>query len=304
MANFWQLMKKDLQFIWNYKFIVLLIIPIIMYSAYINLIYSKHDIEPVEVHLSTKEPKENAVFIENIGEQLKISFISSKSAINDELLKRFALTKLEKSQNGSYEVIGKFSRPEKLQREMVCEVLFFEMVAIILIGSASILFKEKNMGALKLYRVLPISFLPFIFSKLLIFTTINFLLSIFLIILNIGIEHLISIISKAYIDIFIISTITLLLSHIFAIIFKDFKQFGIFYAFMMIFMTTPVFLAANTPIDWNWIEYYPVYKRYISLKTSFFENSFHSWKDILISLFIIFILLFLTNHLAKNYKEI
>lgn len=297
MSNFLGILKKDIKLILNKKILILFISPIILYSAYINFIYSKQDINPNPIYLynisSSENSKEKDIIkvysqeemykgIEkenkSIGliqkeNDIHLIHYSSGSIKNDALKERIAISKLNSSFQSNVIKIGKFNRVEKLKREMTSEVFFFEIIAIIFMGATSVLFKERNMGVIKTHSVLPFSMVYFIASKLIIFYLINLAIFIFLIGTNIGFGQVYSIIKRTWILTGILSTCMILLSHISVSIFKDIKQFGLFYAFVIVIMTSPIFLVANTPLNFEWIKVYPLYTLYVQLKMDFLNRN-------------------------------
>ena len=180
---------------------------------------------------------------------------------------------------------------------MTCEVLFFEIVAVIFLGVTSLLYKEKHMGVINVFGILPSSKYRFILSKVILFTLMNYLFFIVLTFINIDIKDTLNIIIKGSPHVLILSLIMSLLSHISIFVFKDFRQFGFAYAFIIIFSTAPVFLAANTSIKWNWIEYYPIYIIYMKLKNSYFNIIDGGILYYAISLFTIGILFYIVHRL-------
>ncbi len=53
---------------------------------------------------------------------------------------------------------------------------------------------------------------------------------------------------------------------------RDFKQFSLIYLVVAVFITTPIFLSANTSFEIDWIKYHPFYHVYSQLKNAFFMN--------------------------------
>ncbi len=53
---------------------------------------------------------------------------------------------------------------------------------------------------------------------------------------------------------------------------RDFKQFSLIYLVVAVFITTPIFLSANTSFEIDWIKYHPFYHVYSRLKNAFFMN--------------------------------
>ena len=59
----------------------------------------------------------------------------------------------------------------------------------------------------------------------------------------------------------------------FAIRLPDFKQFSLLYLVIAIFVTTPVFLAGQTGVSWDWIVYHPMYHLFAAMKAAYFSVS-------------------------------
>lgn len=324
MNNFFEILKKDIKLIFSKKMLFLLISPLILYSLYINFVYSKQDLKPHSIYLldennEVKGEDKNIFPVESLEElktkitkdkkgigvvisdnEMFLNYYSTNSETNDNLKERYVLSKLNEKSDIKTRVIGNYNREEKLRREMTSEVLFFEIVGIVFMGATSIILKEKNMGTLKIHNTLPFKGFSLIVSKSLIFFAINLVISVILIGTNIGHKYMFSITKNAWIHIGIMSLIITLFSYICGVIFKDLKQFGLFYAFVMVFLTSPIFLIANTPIYWDWIEYYPIYFIYFALKNAHFEIVTSNWQYYVNSILGISLLTVITTYLVKK----
>lgn len=316
MNHFIQIMKKDIKWFFQWKLLLLIFVPLIFYTLYIHFIYAKHDIKPWKViiinekELSPNSEKkdrtlstfhtleEESILLETSQEDNKIFYKPLGPLNNDEFIKRYTFSQGLKT-NDSFEIIGSFSREEKLKREMTCEVIFFEILAIIFMGVTSIILKEKEIGVLYLHQVMPQSFYPYILSKFFIFMIVNNILTTAMIILNIGL-HGLSILSKGWIDITLISGYSILGSHILGILCKDFKQFGIIYTFLILLGLSPVFLVANTKVQWELMRFNPVYIMYMSLKNNFFPLKNLSIDYYILGFFGFIFLLLMTNNILEK----
>lgn len=69
----------------------------------------------------------------------------------------------------------------------------------------------------------------------------------------------------------ILSLIMALVGFFCAIRLPDFKQFSLFYLVLAVFVTTPVFLAGQTGIAWDWIVYHPMYHLFEAMKAAYFS---------------------------------
>lgn len=292
MIKFWNLFVKDTRLMLSSKFLLVLIGSLVIYSLYINLIYSVQDIQPSPILIY--DPMERAmgedlVFVDSKDELADgieandkviavdyslntpvVSMIQSENEKVDKFTEEYVVSRVQGQGDATdLKYIGELDREAKLRREMTCEVLFFELIAVIFLGVTSLLFKEKSMGTIKVFGTVPANEMMFILSKTLLFLLINILFTIALCLINV--DDAIKISLRGLPHVIIISIMMSMLSHICVFTFKDFRQFGFAYAFIVIFLTAPVFLAANTAITWNWIEYYPIYILYMNLKSAFFN---------------------------------
>nr|UWI49723.1 ABC transporter permease [Clostridioides difficile] len=158
----------------------------------------------------------------------------------------------------------------KLRKEMTCEILFFEIVAIGFLGIASLLFKEKQMGVIRITGILPVKRSLFILSKVSIFLICDLCFTVLLLIINVGFFEGIKILPKVLVQTGILSIIMSLIGFGCSMLLKDFKQFSLAYLLVAVFITTPVFLSANTSFEIGWIKYHPFYHVYTKLKNAFF----------------------------------
>lgn len=322
MTKLITLVKKDIKLIFNVKFILLLIVPLIAYSLYISFFYINLDVEPLHIYYFgggsiTSTPSNHINIVNDIVEfnriddemSVKVDFLDGQPRItlcsfgsdsNDRLIVGYSLAKLFSEKQNPLVTVGNYNRNEKLRREMTCEVLFFVIITMIFMGASSILFKEKDMGVLKIFKISPVSIVPFIISKCIIFLIINLVIAVFLIYVNIGYMYIYEIMELIWLDVAILSIIVVLTSHLCLFLLSNFKQFSLLFAFVITFMMSPVFLMANTPVHVPGIEYYPLHVMYMSLKAGFFGRSSIDVHYYLASFVFVLVLIYILNCIAKR----
>ena len=182
----------------------------------------------------------------------------------------YALSLLHLSGEYTPEMVGGNTPEMKQRREMTCELLFIEIVAVGLLGIASILFKEKQMGVIRVHSIMPLSKNLFIFSKILLFLLVDLIFATLMALFNVGIAETGSILPAVLIQTAILSLIMALLGFGCTMLFKDFKQFSLAYLVIALFAAAPVFLSANISTKMAWIDWHPFYHVYMGLKNAFF----------------------------------
>ena len=161
--------------------------------------------------------------------------------------------------------------PELKQRkEITCELLFIEIVAVGFLGIASVLFKEKQMGVIRVHAVLPLKKSLFILSKIVIFLSADLIFAALMTVFNIGVADTIHILPAVLVQTAILSLVMALAGFGCTMVLNDFKQFSLAYLVIAVFAATPVFLAANTSIKMAWIGWHPFYQIYMGLKNAYF----------------------------------
>ena len=153
---------------------------------------------------------------------------------------------------------------------MSCELLFIEIVAVGFLGIASVLFKEKQMGVIRVHAVLPLKKSLFILSKLAVFLVSDLVFAVLLTLLNVGFFDTIHILPAVLVQTAILSLIMALMGFGCTMLLNDFKQFSLAYLVIALFVATPVFLSANTSIKMAWIGWHPFYQVYMGLKNAYF----------------------------------
>lgn len=97
---------------------------------------------------------------------LEVIMVASGIASTDNYRAAYALSLLSLENNYTTEIIGQNDKEMKKRREITCEFLFFELTAVGFLGVASMLFKEKQMGVIRVHGILPVNKSAFILSKL------------------------------------------------------------------------------------------------------------------------------------------
>lgn len=306
-SKFFTLIKKDFWMMIYGKFFVLTLASLILYSCYINFGYvrfmdedSYHnsvylynpentsmDVSPlihqvfsidelksklgedtnaVGIDMSNGKPKvilhEGIKGVDNYRADYALSLLISEKDKNTKSL----------DNNGIIQISDKDTSEIKLRKEMTCEILFFEIVAIGFLGIASLLFKEKQMGVMRITGILPVKRSLFILSKVFAFLICDLCFTVILVVLNIEISEGIKIIPQILVQVSILSIIMSLIGFGCSMLLRDFKQFSLAYLLVAVFITTPVFLSANTSFEISWIKYHPFYHVYSQLKNAFFTN--------------------------------
>lgn len=305
--NFIMLLRKDLRMMITGKFFLLALGSLLLYSLYINLFYAKvdQDIYPLYVYdtnNTVKATSDTVIPVESLSEleekcmdgysiginaskeNVHIVMKSSGSETIDALRGQYAETFLTQQTSlrnpgtfppdlsRSVQVVGNNDRELKNRREITCEFLFFELAAVGFLGLAALLFKEKEMGVIRVYGVLPGSIWMFIFSKLTLFLVSDWLFGTLLTIINLGFVPGIQVLPAVLIQTGIFSVIMSLTGLLCSICVKDFRQFSLLYLVLAIFITTPVFLAGQTSVQLDWMVYHPMYHLFNQMKGAYFST--------------------------------
>lgn len=182
----------------------------------------------------------------------------------------YALSLLHSTGEYTSEVVGGNTPEMKQRREITCELLFIEIVAVGFLGIASVLLKEKQMGVIRVHAIMPLPKSLFIFSKVFLFLLTDLAFAALMILFNIGLAEVGSILPAILIQTAILSLIMALTGFGCTMLLKDFRQFSLAYLVIALFVATPVFLSANTSIKMAWIGWHPFYHVYMGLKNAFF----------------------------------
>lgn len=291
--SFLALLKKDFKLMLSSKFLLLALGSLLLYSCYINFIYVGLDQDSYPVYLydpqhtqsfisstitsvdnleelQTKSGDGYAIGIDTSSGTPKIIMVSSNIRSTDQNRAAYALSLLSPSLPSKAEIIGDNNKEMKSRREISCEFLFFELSAVGFLGLASMLFKEKQMGIIRVHGILPVSKTAFILSKIGLLLTADIVFTIALTVINLGLTAGILALPAVILQACILSLIMTLVGFFCALLLPDFKQFSLLYLVLAVFITTPVFLAGQTGIVWEWIEYHPMYHLFMAMKNAYF----------------------------------
>ncbi|WMJ77064.1 MULTISPECIES: ABC transporter permease [unclassified Sedimentibacter] len=293
--GFLALLKKDFKLMLSSKFLLLALGSLILYSCYINFIYVGLDQEIYPVYLydplhTQRVISSEIISVDNLEElQIKsgdgyavgiyassgtpkIIMVSSGVRSTDQYRAAYALSLLSPSTSAKAEIIGENNKELKNRREITCEFLFFELTAVGFLGLASMLFKEKQMGIIRVHGILPVSKTAFIISKLCLFLIADIVFAILLTVINLGVSVGLLTLPAVVLQAGILSLIMALVGFFCAVLLPDFKQFSLLYLVLAVFITTPVFLAGQTGIAWDFIKYHPMYHLFMAIKNAYFNT--------------------------------
>lgn len=293
--GFFHLLKKDFRLMLSGRFFFLTLVSLFLYSCYIHFVYANIDQEiyPVclydpkgrqeavsdyVIHADTREALEAActdrytVGIDLSSEKPELYMVTSGTDTVDYCRTLWAMTALSGNTDNHAEVTGTNSREQKNRREITAEFLFFELSAIGFLGLASMLFKEKQMGVIRIHGILPVSGTMFLFSKLILLLVSDLVFALLLTLLNIDLQNAIRILPAVLMQTGILSLIMTLTGFFCAVRLPDFRQFSLLYLVLAIFITTPVFLAGQTGVSIKWLVYHPGYHLFMAMKQAYFAS--------------------------------
>ncbi len=291
--GFPSILKKDFKLMLSGRFLLLALGSLILYSCYINFVYVKldQDIYPVYLYdpgntqagasaevtqvdtiedLQEKCSDSYSVGIDASGSEPEIIMVTSGITGTDHYRAAYALSLLSPESSHAAELIGQNNKEMKNRREITCEFLFFELTAVGFLGLASMLFKEKQMGVIRVHGILPVNKAVFIIAKLCLFLLSDLVFTCLLTVINLGLAAGLLVLPAVFIQAGILSLIMALAGFFCAVRLPDFKQFSLLYLVLAIFISTPVFLAGQTSIAWSWINYHPMYHLFMGIKNAYF----------------------------------
>ena len=241
-SKFFTLVKKDFWMMIYGKFFVLTLGSLILYSCYINFGYVKfmdedsyhnnvylynpenismsasplinqvssigelkakldEDTSAVCIDMSSSKPKvilhESIKGVDNYRADYALSLLSSEKDHNSKI----------SDNNAIIQINDKDTSEIKQRKDMTCEILFFEIVAIGFLGIASLLFKEKQMGVMRITGILPVKRSLFILSKIFAFFICDLCFTVLLVVFNIGFLEGIKILPQVLVQASILSII-------------------------------------------------------------------------------------------------
>ena len=152
----------------------------------------------------------------------------------------------------------------------------------------------------RVHGILPVRRSMFILSKLLLLLLSDLTFTVLLTVVNLGIPYAIDVLPGVLLQAGILSLIMALVGFLCAIWLPDFKQFSLFYLVLAVFVTTPVFLAGQTGITWDWIVYHPMYHLFAAMKAAYFSAPMAGIPYYLICFGAIILLLLLSYQALKR----
>lgn len=312
-GNLVTFLRKDFRLCVSGKFFLLALGSLILYSCYINLVYVKLDQEifPVYRYDPGRVQGECAAGITDVGslEELEaacedgysvglhitgdpgsgrkpeIMMVSCGIESLDHIREAYARALLfpEDRADGSKRdsqdalgqagIIGTNTREMKSRREITAEFLFFELAAVGFLGLASMLFKEKQMGVIRVHAVIPVSRVLFILSKLVLILLSDLLFAALLTVINLGMKEGLRALPGVLMQAGILSLVMALIGFLCAVVLPDFKQFSLIYLVLAVFITTPVFLVVQTGVEMDWMRFHPMYHLFAAMKNAYFQIS-------------------------------
>ena len=289
------LFKKDCRMMMSGKFFLVAFCSLILYTLFINLGYVNfmdaklynvylYDPEGTQTEVSTQihpvssleelnsvlASDANGVGIDASSGTPQVQFYEATEKADKHRVD-YALSLLSGDENYTAETVGNYTPETKQRREITCELLFIEIVAVGFLGIASVLFKEKQMGAIRVHAIMPLPKSLFLCSKIVLFLLTDLIFAALMVLLNVGLNG-VAVLPAVLIQTAILSLIMALAGFGCTMILKDFKQFSLAYLVIALFAATPVFLAANTSVKMEWIDYHPFYHVYMGLKNAFFGS--------------------------------
>lgn len=290
---FLSLFKKDCRMMISGKFFMVAFCSLILYTLFINLGYVNFmDAKLYKVYLYDPEGTQLEVssLIHPVFslEELNAALASDTNGVGidvssgtpqvrfyeatekaDKHRVDYALSLLSMDEDYAAEIVGNYTPETKQRREITCELLFIEIVAVGFLGIASALFKEKQMGVIRVHAIMPIQKRLFVCSKIILFLLTDLIFAALMVLLNVGLDG-VAVLPAVLIQTAILSLIMALAGFGCTMLLRDFKQFSLAYLVIALFAATPVFLAANTSVKMAWIDYHPFYHVYMGLKNAFF----------------------------------
>lgn len=292
--NFCTLFKKDCQMMIAGKFFLVAVGSLLIYTLFINFGYinfmnmqlynvylydpqgTQREVSELIFPVSSLEELETVLLADTNGVGIDLSsgtpniilYYGSKKV--DKHRADYASLLLRSSDKYTAQIVGTNTTELKQRKEMSCELLFIEIVAVGFLGIASVLFKEKQMGVIRVHAVLPLKKSLFVLSKSAVFLVSDLVFAALLTLLNVGFSDTIHILPDVLVQTAILSLIMALMGFGCTMLLNDFRQFSLAYLIIALFAATPIFLSANTSIKMSWVDWHPFYQVYMGLKNAYF----------------------------------
>ncbi len=293
-GNFCSLLKKDFRMLIFGKFFLVALGSLVLYTLFIHFGYI-HYMNAELYHVYLYDPQgtqgEASDLVCPVASPEELDAVLSKdtngvgidassgvpeivfyfgSEKTDNHRADYALSLLQWQNDYKAQVVGSNTPELKQRKEMCCELLFIEIVAVGFLGIASVLFKEKQMGVIRVHAVLPFPKSLFIISKIILFLLSDLVFAAWMVVLNIGFPDAAVILPAVLVQTAILSLVMSLTGFGCMMMLKDFRQFSLAYLVIAIFAAAPVFLLANTSVKMAWINWHPFYHVYMGLKNACF----------------------------------
>lgn len=292
--NFCSLFKKDFQMMLAGKFFLVAFGSLIIYTLFINFVYVKYmNAELYNVYLYDPQGTQQEIseLIEPVAslEELDTALSADTNGVGidassgtpdivfyygnekaDNHRADYAWSLLHQGNKYTAQTVGTNTLELKQRKEMSSELLFIEIIAVGFLGIASVLFKEKQMGVIRVHAVLPLKKCLFIVSKIVVFLLSDLIFAALMTVLNIGFSEAVIILPAVLVQTVILSLIMALTGIGCTMLLKDFRQFSLAYLIIVIFASAPIFLSANTSVKMAWIGWHPFYHVYMGLKNAYF----------------------------------
>ena len=285
-----EFLKKDFQLVHSAKFFLISLISLILYTLFVNLGYVRLlDTQTPDVFtydpngvLPVLSPLEKTTSLEDLMEKLsgninstgvdlskeepQIYLYSNNDKINKAHIDYISyLLHGEKSTDSKVEILGEGSYESNQRRSITAQLLYIELIAVGLLGIASVIFKEKQMGVLRVHGVLPIHSSMVILSKIVVFLISDILFAILMMALNAGGFETLNALTGIIINISILSMVMSMLAIFLTLILKDFKQFSLVFLVIVLAIAAPVM---GDIIPAGLLVWHPFYYLYNSLYDS------------------------------------
>lgn len=294
LKTFWSLFKKDCRMMLAGKFFLVALGSLLFYTLFINVGYlNMVSDETYNVYLydpeKTQTKVSSSVHPVSSQEALQAALAEDANGVGiavydgqphvllygttektDHYRANYALSLLHTNVENEPEIVGHDSPDMKQRKEMTCDLLFIEMVAVGFLGIASVLFKEKQMGVIRVHAILPLRKSLFVLSKTTLFLLSDLVFAALMVLLNIGFSEAEHILPAILLQTTILSLMMTLVGFGCTLLFKDFKQFSLVYLMIVLFVLMPVLLATTTSVNMTWINYHPLYHVYRGLNHAFF----------------------------------
>lgn len=292
--NFRSLFKKDCQMMIAGKFFLVAFGSLIIYTLFINFGYVRYmNAELYNVYLYDPQGTQQEVseLIHPVAslEELNAALSADANGIgidagsgtpdivfyygsekSDNHRADYALSLLHQKKEYTAQTVGTNTLESKQRKEMCSELLFIEIIAVGFLGIASVLFKEKQMGVIRVHAVLPFKKGLFIMAKLTVFLLSDLIFAVLMAVLNIGLFDAAAVLPAVLVQTAILSLVMALTGFGCTMVLKDFKQFSLAYVVIVIFVSAPIFLSANTSVKMAWVDLHPFYHLYMGLKNACF----------------------------------